>query len=65
MVFEYPLMNAVMRVVKEEEPSIVRQAFDNDCQMTLAIRASLMSRLRERLAKIEGVRVITAGADDE
>ena len=65
VVFEYPLMNAVMRVVKEEEPSIVRQAFDNDCQMTLAIRASLMSRLRERLAKIEGVRVITAGADDE
>ena len=55
--FEYPLMNQVMRVVKEEEPSILSQSFDNDCRMTLAIRASLMPRLRQRLEKIEGVRI--------
>ncbi len=54
--FEYTLMNQVMRVVKEEEPAILSQSFDNDCQMTLAIRASLMPRLRDRLAKIEGLR---------
>ena len=52
--FEYPLMNQVMRVVKEESPSIVSQTFDNDCLLTLSIRASLMPRLRDRLAKIEG-----------
>lgn len=55
--FEYPLMNQVMRVVKEEEPAILSQTFDNDCQMTLAIRASQMPRLRDRLAKIDGLRI--------
>lgn len=53
--FEYALMNQVMRIVKEEGPSIVSQSFDNDCTMTLAIRASLMPRLRQRLEKTEGV----------
>ncbi len=56
--FEYTLMNAIMRVVKEEEPAIVNQAFDNDCQMTLSIRASLMPRLRQRLEKVEGARIV-------
>lgn len=54
--FEYPLMNAVMRIVKEENPAIRAQTFDNDCQMTLAIRASLMPRLRQRLEKVDGLR---------
>lgn len=56
--FEYTLMNAIMRVVKEEEPAIVSQAFDNDCLMTLSIRASLMPRLRQRLEKVEGARIV-------
>ena len=56
--FEYVLMNSVMRIVKEEEPAIVSQSFDNDCQMTLSIRASRMPRLRERMEKIDGVRVL-------
>ncbi len=55
--FEYTLMNQVMRVVKEEEPAIVAQSFDNDCLMTLAIRVSQMPRLRDRLAKIGGLRI--------
>ena len=55
--FEYTLMNQVMRVVKEEEPAILSQSFDNDCLMTLAIRASQMPRLRDRLAKIDGLRI--------
>jgi uncharacterized YigZ family protein len=54
--FEYTLMNQVMRVVKEEEPAILAQTFDNDCQMTLSIRASLMPRLRQRLEKVDGLR---------
>ena len=56
--FEYTLMNSVMRVVKEESPTLVSQSFDGDCLMTLAIRASLMPRLRERLSKIDGLRFI-------
>ena len=57
--FEYTLLNSVMRIVKEEEPTIVSQTFDNDCLMTLAIRASLMPRLRQRLDKVEGVEIKT------
>ena len=60
--FEYALMNQVMRVVKEEEPAIVNQSFDNDCLMTLSIRASLMPRLRQRFEKVEGVRIVDVQA---
>ena len=56
--FEYPLMNQVMRVVKEEEPRLIAQSFDNDCRMTLSIRASKMPILRSRLEKIDGVRLL-------
>ena len=54
--FEYPFMNDVMRIVKEEEPEIINQGYDMDCSMTLSIRSSLMTRLRARLAKVETLR---------
>ncbi|MBO5180336.1 MAG: YigZ family protein [Paraprevotella sp.] len=54
--FEYPFMNGVMRIVKEEEPVIVSQSYDNDCVMTLRIRKSRMDRLRERLMKVDTLR---------
>ena len=53
--FEYPLMNEVMRIVKEEGPEIVSQGYDNDCLMSLRIRRSLMPRLKARLEKVEGL----------
>ena len=55
--FEYPLMNEVMKVVKDLEPDIVSQQFDMDCQMTLRIRKGEMGRLKERLEKIETLRI--------
>lgn len=57
--FEYPFMNDVMRIVKEEEPAIVEQGYDMDCRMTLRIRRSRMPRLRERLEKVETLRLET------
>ena len=56
VLFEYPFMNSVMRIVKEEEPEIVSQSYDMDCSMTLRIRSSLMSKLRARLEKVETLR---------
>ena len=56
--FEYPLMNEVMRIVKEEAPTIVSQIFDMDCEMTLRIRRSLMDNLKKRLSKVDGVHFI-------
>jgi len=54
--FEYPFMNDVMRIVKEEEPQIVVQDFDNDCTMTLRIRKDSMPRLKARLEKVSSLR---------
>ena len=50
--FPYPMMNSVMRVVKEMEPRIVNQTYDNTCRITLAIRRSLAEQLRQRLSKL-------------
>ena len=50
--FAYPLMNSVMRVVKEMQPRIVRQDFKATCSITLSIRLSQAEELRQRLAKL-------------
>ena len=54
--FEYPFMNDVMRIVKEENPAIVAQGYDNDCSMTLRIRKDAMPRLKARLEKVSSLR---------
>ena len=53
ILFEYPFLNDVMRVVKEENATIVTQQFDNDCTMRISIRKRDEEKLRSRLAKIE------------
>ena len=50
--FSYPLLNDVLRIVKEENPRIVEQIFDNECVVRLPIRLSRMPRLRERYEKL-------------
>lgn len=57
--FEYPFMNDIMRIVKEEEPAIVKQSYDMDCMMTLRIRKSCMPLLQKRLSKVETAHIIT------
>lgn len=57
-IFEYSFMNDVMRIVKEESPEIISQDFDNNCRMTLRIRKSQFDRLKERLLKVETLRII-------
>ena len=50
--FTYPMMNDVMRIVKEMNPTIVSQTFDNTCSITLSIRKSEAEQLRSRLRKL-------------
>ena len=50
--FSYPMMNDVMRIVKEMSPRIISQTYDNTCEIKLAIRKSLAGELRQRLAKL-------------
>ena len=50
--FTYPMMNAVMKVVKDMQPRVISQQFDNTCSITLSIRRSLADELRSRLDKL-------------
>ena len=50
--FTYVMMNDVMRIIKDMQPRIVSQTFDNTCEIRLAIRRSLAPQLRDRLAKL-------------
>jgi len=50
--FAYPLMNDVMRIVKDMAPRIVEQTYGNTCEIKLAIRQSEAGQLRQRLAKL-------------
>ena len=50
--FPYEMMNDVMRVVKDMQPRIISQTYDNTCEITLSIRQSEASQLRSRLEKL-------------
>lgn len=52
--FPYMAMNDIMRVVKEEQPAVRSQSFDNLCAMELSIRESCADRLTQRLKKAGG-----------
>ncbi len=47
--FTYPQMNDVMRIVKDMNPRIISQTFDNTCEIVLSIRKSEAEQLRNRL----------------
>ena len=50
--FAYPLMNEVMRIVKEMQPRIISQTYDNTCEIRLSIRKSEAEQLKSRLSKL-------------
>lgn len=49
--FPYLEMNGVMRVIKEEQPKVVGQSFDNLCTMHLTMREGRAEVLIEKLKK--------------
>lgn len=53
--FPYINMNDVMKVVKEEQPRIISQDFDNLCVMAMAIRRGRAGVLEKKLRNIEGL----------
>ncbi len=50
--FSYPQMNDVMRIVKDMNPRIVSQTYDNTCEIVLSIRKSEAEQLKSKLAKL-------------
>ncbi len=57
--FDYLLMNEIMRVIKEINPLVLDQSFDNMCAMKLSIRQSDAEKLKSKLGKIIGVNIET------
>lgn len=55
--FPYLVMNDVMRIIKEEQPNILSQEFDNLCTMRLSIRESRAEGILGKLRKVEGASV--------
>lgn len=56
--FEYPLMNKVMRVVKEQNLNITQQLLTENCELHLAIRQSDYQRMQELFESIYGVLIV-------
>lgn len=50
--FTYPMMNGVMNIVKDMQPKIISQTFDNDCEIVLSIRKSKVEELSRRLQNL-------------
>ncbi len=57
--FTYPLMNEVMRVLKEESLQPVATKFEIECFLTLHCRKSQTNQVLEKLKNIYGVRLKT------
>jgi len=53
--FDYLLLNDVMRIIKDTNPQILQQTFDNRCFMQLSIRKQDAVTLQSKLEKISGV----------
>lgn len=55
--FEYLQMNDIMRIIKEENVTILDQQFDNDCLLRFSVRKTQLNTVIGKLEKIEGVQI--------
>ncbi len=52
--FDYQQMNDIMRIIKEDNLTILEQQFDNNCMVKIAIRKMQVNRSINKLEKVEG-----------
>lgn len=55
--FDYLQMNDIMRIIKDENLTILNQAFDNDCSIQLSIRKTQVEQALFKLSKVSGTKV--------
>jgi len=55
--FKYPLMNDIMRIVKQEDLTIVDQDFQLDCMINIEVKKSVFEKVYMRFNKLRGVNV--------
>jgi len=57
ILFDYVLMNEVMRIIKDTNAQITSQSFENQCEMQLSIRKQDAGLLSAKVAKIYGLQI--------
>ena len=55
--FEYPLMNDVMRIMKEENLDTLNPRFEMDCYMEFSTRKNAVSAIAEKFSNLYGVKI--------
>ena len=53
--FQYPQMNDVMQILKQEKVIIVSKEFDNDCKIQFSIRKTKSEELKIRLSELTNI----------
>lgn len=53
--FDYLQMNDVMRIIKDDNLTILEQAFDNNCSIQVSIRKMQVNQTLLKLSKLNGV----------
>ncbi|UOE52630.1 YigZ family protein [Mucilaginibacter sp. SMC90] len=55
--FDYLQMNDIMRIIKDENLTILNQQFDNDCSIQLSIRKTQVEQALFKLSKVNDTKV--------
>ena len=55
--YEYPLMNEVMRVIKDEDLEVVEQDFRLSCKLSFKVRKNYSNKVYERFRSIHGITI--------
>lgn len=55
--FDYLMMNDVMRLLKEEQLSILSQDFDNSCTIRFEVRKASLNAVLGKMEKISGIKI--------
>ena len=56
VIFAYPAMNDVMKLIKSDSIRISEQEFDNTCSLTITTTADILDNLTARLSKVAEIR---------
>lgn len=51
--FAYPATNEIMRLIKDDELTVIEQKFDTNCAVTLGIRQSKLTVVLDKIDKID------------
>ncbi len=55
--FNYLQMNEVMKIIKDDNLTIVTQSFDNDCSVQLSVRKTMVNQALAKFNKLSGITV--------